>query len=207
MMLRRQRYALQTALIARLATAATSALPYPRAAVAVTVMRTPPGGVREYLLARRSKPPRAGSWSLPGGKIELGETTLWAAARELQEETALGPNAVSFHPWPIGATDVIVANTEDTEVQSLAFHYVITQMFAFADSEAAAVCGDDAAAVRWATRAEICSGNIDLGGNVAAVVGRAEALLDCGALMPSEAVRVTAGDDEVAEDTGGLVER
>ncbi len=35
------------------------------------------------LLIRRAKPPNIGSWSLPGGAQELGETTEQAARREL----------------------------------------------------------------------------------------------------------------------------
>lgn len=41
------------------------------------------------LLIRRSKPPKADQWSLPGGAQELGETTREAAAREVYEETGL----------------------------------------------------------------------------------------------------------------------
>lgn len=39
------------------------------------------------LLVRRGKPPYEGEWSLPGGKIEFGETAAEAALRELAEET------------------------------------------------------------------------------------------------------------------------
>lgn len=43
----------------------------------------------EVLLIRRAKPPRVGEWSLPGGRIEWGETAREAALRELREETGV----------------------------------------------------------------------------------------------------------------------
>lgn len=43
----------------------------------------------EVLLIRRGKPPRVGEWSLPGGRIESGETVQAAALRELKEETGV----------------------------------------------------------------------------------------------------------------------
>ena len=43
----------------------------------------------EVLLIRRGKPPRQGEWSLPGGRIEWGETAAAAALRELGEETGV----------------------------------------------------------------------------------------------------------------------
>ncbi len=48
----------------------------------------------EVLLVRRGKPPAVGSWTLPGGAQELGETCEQAARRELLEETALTVGAL-----------------------------------------------------------------------------------------------------------------
>ena len=43
----------------------------------------------EILLLKRVKPPYAGYWSVPGGKVEFGEHPAAAAVREFQEETGL----------------------------------------------------------------------------------------------------------------------
>lgn len=41
------------------------------------------------LLVRRARAPGAGCWSLPGGRVEPGETDQQALAREVAEETGL----------------------------------------------------------------------------------------------------------------------
>jgi ADP-ribose pyrophosphatase YjhB (NUDIX family) len=46
-------------------------------------------GADELLFAQRAVQPCYGEWSLPGGFVELGETTEEAALRELLEETGL----------------------------------------------------------------------------------------------------------------------
>lgn len=41
------------------------------------------------LLIQRRWDPHAGSWALPGGHVDAGETSLQAAVRELKEETGI----------------------------------------------------------------------------------------------------------------------
>ncbi len=60
----------------------------------MTIKRTDCVGVvcirgEEVLLIQRGTAPRKGEWSIPGGRIEAGETEAQAALRELTEETAV----------------------------------------------------------------------------------------------------------------------
>lgn len=45
--------------------------------------------VGSYLLIQRATPPQKGHWTLPGGRVEAGETLQQAAIREVREETGL----------------------------------------------------------------------------------------------------------------------
>ena len=46
-------------------------------------------GAGRVLLVERGRPPGAGLWSIPGGRLEPRETLAQAVAREVREETGL----------------------------------------------------------------------------------------------------------------------
>ena len=49
----------------------------------------------DVLLIKRGKPPRKGEWSIPGGRIEPGESEIEASRRELMEETGIKAKIIS----------------------------------------------------------------------------------------------------------------
>lgn len=51
----------------------------------------------KVLLATRTKPPADQLWSLPGGKVEAGETLEDAALRELEEEVGVSARILGFN--------------------------------------------------------------------------------------------------------------
>lgn len=64
---------------------------WPRVGCGVAILRD-----RKLLLIRRARPPEAGGWSLPGGKVEYGERTLDAARREIAEELGVTLGALDL---------------------------------------------------------------------------------------------------------------
>lgn len=132
----------------------------PRAAVSVVVMCKTDNEVNRYVLVQRGKEPNKGMWSLPGGKIEVGETSLAAVKRELWEETGLGHREKDQDDFilnwcedgPVCITDSI--HKSDELVQ---YHYVISQWFVEATpkngesfvSLPTLIASDDAADAKW----------------------------------------------------------
>lgn len=90
----------------------------------------------EVLLIRRGAPPRVGEWSLPGGRIEAGETARAAALRELREETGVEAEL-------LGLIDVV-----DGLFPEAGRHYVLID-FAARWRSGEPVAGDDAAAAAF----------------------------------------------------------
>lgn len=111
---------------------------HPIVGIGVCLMRPENGG--EVLLGQRGHPPGQGSWSLPGGAQELGETIEAAARRELAEETGL-----TAGPLSLAATADSIHRDPDGRVR---YHYTIIDFCALA-AGGQARAGDDLAAVRW----------------------------------------------------------
>jgi 8-oxo-dGTP diphosphatase len=93
------------------------------------------------LLIRRGRPPSAGSWTLPGGRLERGESLEAAVAREVCEETALEVHVVC----KLCAVDIA------REGFAFRVHEYLTVPLA-ADAPRA---GDDASEARWVRRTEL----------------------------------------------------
>jgi 8-oxo-dGTP diphosphatase len=116
-------------------------IPGPIPAVGVVCLRRDAQGGDEVLLIRRGKPPREGEWSLPGGRIERGETVRDAALRELVEETGV---QARLH----GLIDVVDG------LFGPDFHYVLIDYLAeWISGEP--VAGDDAAEARFVSLADV----------------------------------------------------
>lgn len=107
----------------------------PLVGVGAVVLR--PGAV---LLVRRARPPNFGSWSIPGGAQDLGETAEAGARRELREETGLSVGAMH-----------LVANVDSLHADDagrLRFHYTILD-FAARWTGGIPIAGDDVSAAAF----------------------------------------------------------
>ena len=51
------------------------------------------------LMVRRGHEPEAGKWSIPGGRVEAGETVSAAVAREVMEETGIAVQVGPLVGW------------------------------------------------------------------------------------------------------------
>jgi 8-oxo-dGTP diphosphatase len=93
----------------------------PRVGVGAVVLDGP-----RVLLVRRGKAPLAGKWSLPGGLVELGETTREAVQREIAEECGLAIRVGEV----AGVLDRVVRDAEGR----IRYHWILVDYVAFVES-------------------------------------------------------------------------
>ncbi|MEM9667723.1 MAG: NUDIX hydrolase [Pseudomonadota bacterium] len=121
----------------------------------------------DVLLIRRGQPPLSGSWSLPGGRIEFGETAEGAALRELKEET--GVEAVLC-----GLIDVVDGIFTSRRSGDTTRHYLLCD-YAARWVSGDTVAGDDAADAKFVSPEELQS--IDLWHETRRIIDAARALV------------------------------
>lgn len=113
----------------------------PRVGVGAVIFRDD-----RVLLIRRGKEPLKGTWLIPGGTVELGETLEEALVREILEETG-----IVARPGPLLAAFDRILHSPDGAVR---YHYVILDYLCeWVAGEARA--GSDAADVAWARLSEL----------------------------------------------------
>ena len=93
------------------------------------------------LLVRRGQAPGLGRWSVPGGRVEPGETLQEAVVRELLEETGVE-----------GVCNDLIGWVERISDDS---HYVILDFRVDVLEESEPVAGDDAAEAAWVPLSEV----------------------------------------------------
>ncbi|WP_433327602.1 NUDIX hydrolase [Spirillospora sp. CA-294931] len=93
------------------------------------------------LVIRRGRPPSEGLWSIPGGRVEAGESDAAAVVRELREETGLDV--------AVGALAGMVERPGQNDLSYEIYDYVATVI------GGVLTAGDDAAEARWVDGAEL----------------------------------------------------
>ena len=119
----------------------------------------------ELLLVKRDREPALGQWSLPGGRVEWGESLAEACVREVREECGIDVEVEGL----AGVIERILPDDDG----SITHHYVIHDFWAKPKGHDLTP-GDDAGDARW-VRVE------DLG-EYALTAGLFEFLKDRGAM-------------------------
>lgn len=127
---------------------------WPRAAASAALFRG-----RSVLLVQRGTGASMGRWSLPGGKIEAGETAQQAAVREVLEETTIAARIMGL----INIHDVISRGDDG----GLRAHYLLA-VFYGAAGEGEPAAQSDAAVARFVVLEEL--GGYDLTDSAARLI-------------------------------------
>ncbi len=95
------------------------------------------------LLVKRGTDPGKGLWSLPGGRVESGESVIAAVLREFNEETGLEGVCGSFVGW--------------VERMGVDHHFVVMDFLVTVLEDGEPVAGGDAIEARWVASEELAS--------------------------------------------------
>ncbi|MGI9621941.1 MAG: NUDIX hydrolase [Acidimicrobiales bacterium] len=114
------------------------------------------------LLIERATEPGAGQWSLPGGRVEHGETMKSAVEREVREETGLVVTALDVIGW--------------VERIELSHHFVIVDFRVAVGDTLVPTAGDDARDAAWVPLSAVPSRRL--------VEGLLDFLVEHGVLTP-----------------------
>jgi mutator protein MutT len=106
------------------------------------------------LLVRRGNEPLKGSWSIPGGKLHLGEKLVDAVRREIREEVNLEVRVLDI-------VEVFERIMPDTNGR-IAYHYVLVD-YLCEPLSGEMRAGDDAAEAEWVARRQFPSYQITEG--------------------------------------------
>lgn len=112
---------------------------------------------RRILLVRRGNPPQRGRWTVPGGRVEPGESLQEAAVREALEETGLRVRI---------EREALHVQLPTADGRSFDVHDFVASVVGGELQR-----GDDADDVRWFTREELAG--VDLTENLLAFLDEA----------------------------------
>nr|WP_193748222.1 NUDIX hydrolase [Leisingera sp. ANG-M1] len=124
------------------------------------------GGQDQVILVQRGKEPNAGWWGFPGGHVEMGETALQAAARELLEETGVAARPLEY----LTNVDVISRDVSGQVKRQYLLTVVLCEHIS-----GAPVPDDDAEQAEWIAISEIETRGLQLLDQVAEVARLAQA--------------------------------
>jgi 8-oxo-dGTP diphosphatase len=118
----------------------------PKLAALAVIVRTD-----QVLLVKRKNEPDAGLWGFPGGHVELGETALKAAVRELREETSVIGRPLHY----LTNIDVIIKN----KCGEIEFHFLLAAVLCeYLSGEPTA--HDDVSETAWVPIKDVLLGQI-----------------------------------------------